>query len=125
MLFLKVMNQLHMMKLIYKLLSSFIRQKFDIVCYNETEWINTQEELFNIGYFWETGGKTILSTKWAYPLVLKNYRTGDTFASRILIMDEYRWIIKAKQIGKQKDVNLINSTSYLRKLKLKKLSKFC
>lgn len=108
-----------------KLLSFFIREKFNIVCRNEIEWTNTQQELFKLGYFWEAGGKTIISTQWTYPLVLKNYRTDDIFASRILIMDEYHWIIKAKDRGKQKDVNLINSISFIRKLKMKKLNKIC
>jgi hypothetical protein len=116
------------MKIIDKIISIFKPEKFNIVCHNDKEWINTQKELFKLGYKWESqkfrkSEKLVknlilergLVENWGYPILIKNYRTGDKFGGKYLILDDYRYVIKIENIKLQ------NAITFLRKLKLKKL----
>jgi hypothetical protein len=100
----------------------FKPEKFDIVCHNEKEWNDMQLFLFKKGYYWENSGKNLMNDSgWGYPRILKNYRTGDIFGSKILIIDSYFYLMKRKEQGHYKNINPINAVSYIRKLKLKKI----
>lgn len=101
-----------------KIISLFTIEKINIVCHNKDEWVSTQLELFKKGYYWESSGKTIATCMWKYPIVLKNYRNGDKFGSKILIMDEYDFMIKT---GKDGNTKFTNSVSYIRQQKIKKI----
>jgi len=100
----------------------FKPEKFDIVCHNEKEWNDMQLFLFERGYYWENYGKNLMfEFKWCFPRILKNYRTGDIFGSKILIIESYEFVMKRKELGFYKNVTPINAISYMRKLKLKKI----
>jgi hypothetical protein len=101
-----------------KIISLLKKEKFNIVCKDKKEWENTQLELFKQGYRWEISGQTLAYCEWKYPLVIKNYRNGDRFGSKILIMDEYNFMIKS---GKTGNVKFTNATSYMRNEKIKRI----
>ncbi len=101
-----------------KIIFIFIKEKFNIVCKDKKEWENTQLKLFKQGFRWETSGKTLVYCEWNYPLVIKNYRNGDKFGSKILIMDEYNFMIKSE---KYNNIKFTNATTYIRNQKIKKL----
>lgn len=95
-------------------LSSFKLNKFDIICRDEKEYIKVQEYLYNKGYYWESGKEYLISF-YPYPVIIKNYRTGDRFGGKILILCDFRYFSKNP---KNKYVTL---TGLIRKQKLKKL----
>lgn len=106
------------MNLFYKLTP--YRPKFNIICKNEQEWNNSQLELFKLGYYWKGDGKSLVYCLYQYPRVLKNHRYDDRFGSKILIMDEYQFMLKRNEKYKLKS-KFITASSFIRKLKLKRI----
>lgn len=107
------------MKFKYIFLSLFKLYKFNIICRNDNEYIKVQDYLYNKGYYWEgyysESSRKYLTTFYPYPVIVKNYRTGDKFGGKILILDDFRHFSKN---SKNKYVTL---TSLIRKQKLKKI----
>lgn len=100
----------------------FFRKKFNIICYNEQEWLIIQDELFKLDYTWEYEGKRYANCGYKYPRVIKNHRNDDIFASKYLIMDTYD-SMNHVMLKYNRNFKFINAKSFIRKRKLKKLKK--
>ena len=86
------------------------RKKFQYVCDTETEWVEIQEYLFTKGFMWEEGCKEVhYFGEYVYPRIIQNYRTGDRFGMKNLIISNQHW---------SDDSILTSSSNLLRKLKL-------
>jgi len=123
------------MNLIDKIILLFKPEKFDILCYNEQEWIDIQQYLFKLGYRWSKGRQILKRGEienWEWPVIIKNYRSDDKFASHALIIDDYRYRVITK-LQKQiitlmnekelhPNIDFINAKTFMRKNKLKRIS---